>query len=67
MAKTIVVEFPLAVAGCVKRVLEKAQEEVGTYHNTEKAEDNYKKGCTFAYLECAVAMIQEAINEECVV
>lgn len=63
MAKIIVVEFPLSVAGCVKRVLEKAQEETTCYRNDEKAEDNYAKGCTFAYLECAVAIIQEAINE----
>ena len=67
MAKTIVVEFPIAVAACVKRVLEEAQGEITCYRNDKNAEDNYKKGCTFAYLECARAMIEEAINEECVV
>lgn len=63
MAKTIVVEFPIAVAACVKRVLEEAQSAITCYRNDEQAEDNYRKGCTFAYLECAVAMIQEAISE----
>ncbi len=63
MARAIVVEFPWEVAACVKRVLEEAQGAITSYRNDEKAEDNYKKGCTFAYLECAIAMIQDAINE----
>lgn len=44
MARTIVVEFPLSVAGCVKRVLEEAQGAITSYRNDENAEDNYKKG-----------------------
>lgn len=63
MAKTIVVELPVAVATCVKRVLEEAQGKITYYRNDENAEDNYAKGCTFAYLECAMAMIQEAIED----
>lgn len=63
MSRTIVVEFSLTCAYQVCKALEKAQKEVACYHNTEKAEDNYGRGCTFAYLDCAIAAIKEAINE----
>lgn len=63
MSRTVVVEFPLPVAGNVLRAVRQAIEEVGTYHNTEKAEDNYNKGCKYAYLDCARTILEEAINE----
>ena len=63
MSKTIVIELSLACANQVCKALERARETVMTYRNDEKAEDNYKKGCAFAYLDCAIAAIREAINE----
>lgn len=63
MSKTIVIELSIACANQVCKAIKKSMEEVNTYHNTEQAEDNYSKGCTFAYLDCAVSAIEEAINE----
>lgn len=63
MSKTVVIKLPIACANQVRIALEKVQKEVAMYHNTGNAEDNYKHGLSYAYLECAIAAIQEAIDE----
>lgn len=64
MSKTVIIEMSIACANQVRTVLEKAQKEVAVYHNTELAEDNYKRGLSFAYLDCAIAAIKEAIEND---
>lgn len=64
MSKTIVIELPIACANQVRIALKKSMEKVITYHSDESAEDNYVKGAKFAYLDCAVSAIEEAIKDD---
>lgn len=63
MNKTVVIELSIACANQVRKAIKKCMEEVRAYHNNENAEDNYSKGRSYAYLDCAVAAIEEAISE----
>ena len=63
MSKTVIIKMSIACANQARVVLEAAQKEVACYHNTENAEDNYNHGLSYAYLECAIAAIKEAIDE----
>lgn len=64
MSKTIVVEFPWEVAGTLLRVIKQAKEEVNCPVEGDTTAGNYGKGLSYAYLDCAEAMIQEALDED---
>lgn len=63
MSKTIVVEFPLPVAGNVLTAVKRAMTEIELPNDNEEVNLNYNNGCKYAYLDCARAMLEEEIED----
>lgn len=64
MSKTVIIELPLPVASNVLNVVKEALKDVDCQTEDGSRLDNYKRGLSYAYLDCARAVIEEVIEND---